>query len=94
MRVAKNAPAKKATTGGVGTYPAITIKDEPEQAFKASSARANWWSRLQEFNGKSIHYLKESVEQEPPHITKSGGVEPISGWLSFFKREGLLEVVA
>ena len=84
MPAARKASAKKATTGGA----VITIKDEPEQAFKANSARADWWSRLQEFNCKCIHDLKESVEKEPPRVTKSGGVEPMSGWLSYFKRGG------
>ena len=41
MAATKKAPAKKGTTGGAGTYPTITIKGQPEQAFKANNARAN-----------------------------------------------------
>ncbi len=70
----------------------IHIVEQPQTPFKNGTARDSWWIVVQRFDGKSVAALQKSVNKRAPHKTKSGKVESVSGWLAFFKREGLIEI--
>ena len=68
-----------------------------KKPFLKNSARDLYWQRFQEFNNKTIQELEISIAETPPSQPKSGKLagktEPISGWISFFKKEGLLKII-
>lgn len=91
--VSKKAPTKGANKRKVTT---LVITGRPEKPYRAASARAEYWERFVQFNGKSLSDLEESCMQDPPSKPKKGRlrdkVEPFGGWLSFFKEQGLVTV--
>ena len=75
----------------------IKVISQPKKPFLKNSARDLYWQRFQEFNNKTIQELEISIAETPPSQPKSGKLagktEPISGWISFFKKEGLLKII-
>ena len=75
----------------------LKIVKEPEKGYRTNSARANYWERFKEFNGKPLGDLEESCQKNPPSQPKKGGLagktEPFGGWLSFFKQKGPITTV-
>jgi hypothetical protein len=71
----------------------IKIKAQPERPFKEETARAAWWEVIQKHDGKDTEALEKSVKRKAPAKTSKGKVEAPAGWLSYFKREGLIELV-
>ena len=72
--------------------PTLKITGQPEKAYRAGCARANWWDRFCKFDGKPLAELETSCYKDPPSLPKKaeGDVakaEKFSGWLSFFKDE-------
>ncbi|NGP52122.1 DUF3883 domain-containing protein [Thioalkalivibrio sp. XN8] len=63
--------------------------------FQEGSARERWYHRLLEFDGRSKDAFVTSVEHDPPSTPETGllegQLEPVAGWLRFFRNEGLLE---
>ena len=94
----KKAAPKKAESKPRGSANIINVLREPEKAFRSETARDNYWQRVKQFNGKTVAALQESVAKEPPSMPKNGKlagkVEPLSGWLSWFKQNGLIEIKA
>lgn len=76
----------------------ITVVKQPEKAYRTGSARDLYWERIQQYKGKTVKALRDSVEKEPPSTPKRGKLagkpEPLSGWLAYFQREGLVKLVA
>ena len=79
--------------------PKTTIKvlKQPEKPFRKDSARDLYWERVQKFNGKQLSELEANVAKTPPSMPKRGKLqgkqEPLSGWMSWFKQQGLISVV-
>lgn len=71
----------------------IKVIGQPEVPFKEGSAREQWWNAVTRYDGKSVEALGKAVKRKPPHKTISGKVEPVGGWLGYFQREGLIQVV-
>ena len=75
----------------------IKVISQPKKPFLKNSARDLYWQRFQKFNNKTIQELEISIAETPPSQPKSsklaGKTEPISGWISFFKKEGLLKII-
>ena len=72
--------------------PIIQVLKQPEKPYQSNSAKALYWQRFCEFDGKPLADLEASCEADPPKIPKTGKQEPFSGWVRFFKREGLIQV--
>ena len=64
--------------------------------FRAGSARAEYYAAITKFNGKSLDSFAKSVAAAPPSVPGRGKLkgkpEPIQGWISYFVREGLVEI--
>lgn len=64
--------------------------------FRPNSARAAYYEAITKFNGKSVEAFAASVAKTPPATPKRGKLkgkpEPIQGWISYFVREGLIEI--
>lgn len=65
---------------------------------KLRGAREAWYQRLLKYEGKPLaEYVADCTANPPSTPTKgalAGKGEPPSGWVSWFKREGLLAVEA
>ena len=76
----------------------LVVLKQPEIPYRENSARAEYWKRFSEFDGKLVADLKDSVENSPPSVPEKGTLkgkqEPLSGWINFFKKEGLIELKA
>ena len=64
-----------------------------QRSFRLGSARDRWWKELQNWDGKSVQDWKDAMAALPPSKPTKGKYkdsgEPPSGWLSWFKSEGL-----
>ena len=64
--------------------------------FRANSARSAYYDAIVKFNGKSVDSFAKAMAKSPPSYPKRGKLkgkpEPIQGWISFFTREGLIEI--
>ena len=64
--------------------------------FRANTARAAYWDAIQEFNGKPLAEFVKAVASKPPSYPQRGKLkgkqEPVQGWVSFFVREGVIEL--
>jgi hypothetical protein len=61
-------------------------------------ARAAWYERLCEYDGKPVAEFVASATANPPSVYGSrskhaGKPEPVPGWLRFFVRTGVAELV-
>ena len=74
----------------------IKVTAQPEKPYRETSARGQYWSRFGTFDGKPLADLEASINKDPPsqpkHGKLAGKTEPFSGWLSYFKAQGLVEV--
>lgn len=62
---------------------------------KLRGARAAWYERLVEFNGKPVAEFVASCTADPPatygaRSKHAGQAEPVQGWVRFFVRTGVL----
>jgi len=64
--------------------------------FRANTARAAYYEAIVKFNGKSLDSFVKEVTANTPSYPKRGKLqgkqEPVQGWVSFFQREGLIEL--
>lgn len=64
--------------------------------FRNNSARALYYETLAACNGKTVDYFVKTVANAPPSVPNRGKLkgkqEPVQGWLSFFVRQGLVEI--
>lgn len=63
------------------------LKKDP----KFRGAREAWFKRLVEFDGKSMDEYIASCKEKCPQLTKNGTAENPTGWVGFFKREGIAQ---
>jgi len=57
-------------------------------------ARAAWYARLKEYDGKTEGEFLQSAKEKPPALTRNQTAENPTGWISFFRREGVLSLQA
>lgn len=80
------------------TVPTIKIIAQPEKAYRAESARDLYWQRIQKFDGKPLDSFKADVEKDVPSVPTKGKLkgkpEPVNGWISYFRTQGLIEIVS
>jgi hypothetical protein len=58
---------------------------------KFRGAREAWFKRLVEFDGKPVDDYIASCKEKCPQLTKNGTAENPTGWVGFFKREGIAQ---
>lgn len=85
-------PAKQA-----GPQQYIKVVGQPAKPYRANSARHAWWQAVQAHNGKPVSTFVAAVQANPPSTpTKgklAGKVEPPAGWLGYFVRQGVVQLV-
>jgi hypothetical protein len=59
---------------------------------KYRGARAAWYARLLEYNGKEAKDYLQSCKENCPQVTKSGEKEDPRGWMNWFIRNGIMEL--
>ena len=76
----------------------IKVLGNPTKPYKIGTARSQYWLTVKTYNGKTVAQLQQAVTANPPSQPTrgklAGKTEPLSGWLAFFTREGLLQFVA
>jgi len=64
--------------------------------FRANSARALYHARMASFVGKPLTEFVASCEAEAPSTPNKGKLkgkpEPVSGWVSYFTRNGYFSI--
>lgn len=65
------------------------LKKDP----KFRGAREAWFKRLTEFDGKPVDAYVKDCTDNCPQLTKNGTKENPSGWVGFFKRQGIMQEV-
>lgn len=63
------------------------LKKDP----KFRGAREAWFKRLVEFDGKPVDDFIANCKEKCPQLTKNGTAENPTGWVGFFKREGIAQ---
>jgi hypothetical protein len=91
----QNTQTKKAVKGKTQI---IKILGNPNKPYKIGTARSQYWLTVKTYNGKTVAQLQQAITANPPSQPTrgklAGKTEPLSGWLAFFAREGLLQIVA
>lgn len=57
---------------------------------KYRGAREAWFMRLKEFDGKPLDEYIANCKEKCPQLTKAQTAENPTGWVSFFKRQGVM----
>lgn len=74
----------------------IKVNSNVKANFRPNSARDAYYKRLKQFNGKSVEAFAKSCAEQPPSTPKRGKLkgkpEPLAGWISWFVRQGYLEI--
>lgn len=60
---------------------------------KFRGARDAWYKRLIEHDGKPLDEYVESCNTNCPQLTKNNTKENPTGWVGFFKRQGIMQEV-
>lgn len=88
--MAKEKPKVQAAVAAEVTPARIKVKSS---SMPYRGARAAWYKRLLEHDGKTAAAFLESCKERCPQLTKAGVPEDPRGWLSFFVRKGVAELV-
>ncbi len=83
--------ASAATEGKENPKP-VLIKVLKKDA-KFRGAREAWYIRLKEFDGKPVEEYVQDCERSCPQLTKNQTKENPTGWVGFFKRQGIMQEV-
>lgn len=93
IKLAKKDTAPK-TEVQAESPPAIPAKIKVKAAsMPFRGARAAWYKRLLEHDGKEANAFLQSCKDKCPQLTKAGTPEDPRGWLNFFVRKGVAELV-
>ena len=64
--------------------------------FRPGSARALYYAAIQAHNGKSVNAFAKHCAANPPSVPGRGKLkgkqEPVTGWVSYFVRTGLITI--
>lgn len=88
------APAQPAGAAGKTAQAATVLYLEVAPGKKFRGARQHWYERLLAYNGKPAGEYLAACKENPPSLPKSGVAEAPQGWLSWFTRNGVCQVVA
>lgn len=82
-------------TGAAGAtaQAAQVLHLQVKQGAKLRGARALWYAALLAHNGQPAAAYLAACASNPPSLPKSGVAEPPQGWLSWFVRNGLCQLV-
>lgn len=59
---------------------------------KFKGAREAWYNELKAHDGKTVEEFEKACTTKPPSVPKSGRAEAPSGWTSYFKRTGIMQI--
>ncbi len=89
----KAAPAAAAPAA---PQPVVTILRQPAKPFRQGSARALYWAAVQQYANQPYSALQAGIAAAVPSTPKRGKLagqqEPLTGWVAWFKAQGLLVV--
>ncbi len=92
-KAATAANTQPAGAAGKTATAATVLHLRVKQGMKFRGARAAWYERLQGYEGKPAAAYLESCKERPPSVPKSGVAEAPQGWLSWFTRHNVVELV-
>lgn len=70
----------------------IKVNKDANPTFRPNTAREAYWEMIKKHNGRTLENFVTRATENPPSLPKSGKPEPVSGWVNFFRREGLIEL--
>jgi len=74
----------------------IKVNTDVKANFRKGSAREAYWEAIKKSNGKTVEHFEKACQDNPPSKPKKGKLkgklEPTSGWLSWFVRNGYIEL--
>ena len=87
-------PAAAAPAAAPKATPILQVR----KGMQYRGARAAWYERLCQYDGKPVAEFVASATANPPSVYGSrskhaGKPEPVPGWLRFFVRTGVAELV-
>jgi len=89
-------PAAQAPAAPAASTPVIQVLRQPTKPYRQGSARALYWAAVQAHNGQPVTALAASIAANPPSQPKrgklAGQTEPLTGWLAWFKAQGVLAI--
>ena len=64
--------------------------------YRTGTARANVYAMVAAHNGKPVSALQKEYTTNPPSLPQkgksAGKQEPLSGWLAFFVKQGVITI--
>ena len=60
--------------------------------FKKNSARANWFTAIKRYDGKSVENFLAAAAKKPPVRKRDGTGESPMGWLRYFERNENIQI--
>ena len=91
VQVVAPAAVQGAGTPAAKVVPGVLQVTPPKGSYRG--ARAAWFAVLQQYHGKPVAEFLAATAAYPPSLPKSGKAEPPTGWLGWFKRQGVAAVV-
>lgn len=74
----------------------IKVNKDVTPNFRPNSARAKYYERIAKFNGKTVEAFAKSCEADCPSTPARGKLkgkpEPVQGWISWFNRNGYINL--
>ena len=74
----------------------VKVNTNVKANFRAGTARALYWQVVAAHNGKSVNQLTKALTANPPSVPQRGKLkgkqEPVTGWLSWFVRNGNITI--
>ena len=69
----------------------METKNSP--SFKKGTARAKWFTAIKRYDGESADAFIEAMNKKPPVLKKNGEGESPMGWLRYFERNEVIQVI-
>lgn len=74
----------------------IKVNPDVKANFRKGSAREAYWEAVRKHNGRTLSAFEDYCKENPPSKPKrgklKGKLEPTSGWVSWFVRNGYIEL--
>lgn len=74
----------------------ISINKDVKVNFRKGSAREAYYNRLTQYNGKTVDAFAKSCAKDVPSVPGRGKLkgkpEPVTGWISWFVRNGFVSL--
>jgi hypothetical protein len=75
----------------------IKVNTKVKANFRPNSARALYYAAICSHNGKSVNAFAKHCAANPPSVPQRGKLkgkqEPVTGWVSYFVRNGYITLV-